>query len=505
MMSKHRMRTVLMVVIVTGSLLLAGCNQQTANNDSSKNEEAAIGAETGAENEAAENQPTTATWTLAEGWQMPVSVPSNYKQDDWYDMGWETFIALNWPAKWTSWPKTGAPGGSGGQPDENASITTARTPYTAVWQTYLAPEQVFLDKGADPGSWTAPNIQLATKVDATGKTLPVLGGFSKGVASPGEKEGEINEATDNPLIAQDGNFVSFEMRMNQSEFTYLTHYKYYDAFNQQKATAKGGTIQPIPKTGTESYLDLPEWAQQGATEIKASWRIISNDQFADRYFTMQAFRELPDGTVDGPHLFGLVGLHILRLTPNSGSTWFWATFEQVDNVQIDESPIPAGLTPSFNPGTAPPYPTYAQGFEYNGAPTPPPTVKTGLPLPALNPVNTSRIANAIQSGAVASNKKYHAMLPDTVWQYYQMIGVLNPGVSGSQYTVPPFNNPTNGDQLANTTMETYSQIGDSKPISCFTCHAGAYPVGAELDKNRYPAGPGNQIFTFLFDDAQPSQ
>ena len=60
MMSKHRMRTVVMSVIVA-CLSLAGCNQQTANNDSSKNEEAAIGAETGAKNEAAENQTTTAT------------------------------------------------------------------------------------------------------------------------------------------------------------------------------------------------------------------------------------------------------------------------------------------------------------------------------------------------------------------------------------------------------------------------------------------------------------
>ena len=181
-----------------------------------------------------------------------------------------------------------------------------------------------------------------------------------------------------------------------------------------------------------------------------------------------------------------------------------ATFEQVDNVQIDESPIPAGLTPSFNPGTRP----LIRHTLRDSSTTklhPATDSETGLPLPALNPVNTSRIANAIQSGAVTSNKKYHAMLPNTVWQYYQMIRVLNPGVSVSQYTVPPFNNPTNSDQLANTTMETYSQIVDSKPISCFTCHAFAYPVGAELDKNGYPAVPGNQIFTFLFDDAQPSQ
>lgn len=504
-MTKHRMQTVLVFVVFASNHSLAGCKEQAASKDSSQNEKATTEAEAGTKTAATESQPTTATWTLAKGWQIPVSVPDNPTQADWYDMGWETFIALNWPAQWSVWPMQAPTGVSGGQPNESASITSAITPYAAVWQTYLAPEQVFLAKGATPGSWTVPNNQLSTRVDpATGNALPVLGGFSKGVASSGEKSGEFNEATSQPLIAQDRNFVNFEIRMNQSEFTYLTYYMYYDAVNQQTATANGGTIQPIPKTGTESYLNLPDWAQQGALEIKAAWRIITNTQFADRYFTMNAYRELPDGTVDGPHLFGLVGLHILRLTPQSGSTWYWATFEQVDNVQIDESPVPTGLTPSFNPGGAPPYPTYAQGFQYNGTTNPPPPVKPGQPLPNLNPVDTSFIANAIQSGAVTSNAKYQAMLPNTVWQYYQMIGVLNPAAANSPYTVPPFNNPTNGNQMVNTTMETYFQIQNSTPQSCFSCHAFAAPVGAEKDSGHYPAQGGNQIFTFLLDDAQSS-
>ena len=498
MMRKNLVHTILVLVVFVSSFLLSGCVQPTAERPT-------------AERPTAESTTTTATWTLEQGWQVPVSVPENFTQDDWYDMGWETFIALNWPAQWASWPNTTAPEGIGGQPNENMSIKTATNSYPAVWQTYVDPEQVFLDEGADPGSWTALNNPLSTEVDSTGTTLPVLGGFSKGIASSREKLGEFNEATNNPLIAQDGNFVNYEIRMNQSEFTYLINNKYYDAANQEMATAEG-SINSIP-VGTEpSLMTLPEWAQQGATEIKASWRIITNTEFADRYFTMWAFRELPDGTVDGPHLFGLVGLHILRLTPNSGSTWYWATFEQVDNVEIDESSIPTGLTPSFNPGTAPPYPTYTYGFEYNGQhENPPDEVTESLPT-SPTVVNTSRIANAIQSGAVTSNEKYHAMLPDTsVWQYYKMIGVLNPWVSGSQYSVPPFDNLTNSGQLANTTMETYFQVKKEKvnneltATSCFSCHAFATPAGAKKDANNYPAQPGNQIFTFLFDDAKSSQ
>ena len=57
----------------------------------------------------------------------------------------------------------------------------------------------------------------------------------------------------------------------------------------------------------------------------------------------------------GPVTVGLVGLHVLQLTPSTGSTWFWASFEQIDNVEVPAD-HPTGR-PSFNPGpdgTCPP-------------------------------------------------------------------------------------------------------------------------------------------------------
>ena len=81
--------------------------------------------------------------------------------------------------------------------------------------------------------------------------------------------------------------------------------------------------------------------------MKAAWRILvtGKDDFS-RFYTRQAYYETPDQKIVGPVTLGLVGLHVLRLTPSTGSTWFWASFEQVDNIVQNV----ATQTPSFNPG-----------------------------------------------------------------------------------------------------------------------------------------------------------
>src|SRR5262249_22283788 len=60
--------------------------------------------------------------------------------------------------------------------------------------------------------------------------------------------------------------------------------------------------------------------------------------------------------------FGLIALHILRLTPSTGATWFWASFEQIDNT----------MPPSGTPATiaAPNTPNGKCTSQYNVAPDP---------------------------------------------------------------------------------------------------------------------------------------
>src|SRR5436190_23824353 len=85
----------------------------------------------------------------ATAWLMPSDVGGAATDDDWLRFGWDSFVAVNWPAD-NRWPAAGA----GGKPDKATTIgdpQAAARP--AVWQTYLAPGQVFRDNGQDPGDW----------------------------------------------------------------------------------------------------------------------------------------------------------------------------------------------------------------------------------------------------------------------------------------------------------------------------------------------------------------
>ena len=437
----------------------------------------------------------------ATGWQVPVDVANSGSPSraDWLNLGWDTFVALSWPAQ---------PQGIPGQPNQGVSITDPKAAVgPTVWSTYLSKQQLFQPMGADPGTWAQPTLDPETQ-----NGLPVLDGFSK--VAPDKFEDEFNEAFSSaPLIDTQQNYVLYEIRLNQAEFAYVVVNQYYDADKQIASFTPPISFVGFPKTGqdityptTKLPVTLPPWAQQGALEVKASWRMLTMTDDASRYYTQKSYYKSPDGTVQGPVLLGLVGLHILRLTPTTGSTWYWATFEQVDN--LGES----GHTASFSSSKLPD-PT-AAGYSYKPA-----EIQSGQPLPpAPTPVNVKRvfpIANDVQ----AANQAYQAALKGTVWQYYQLIDVQNPVPKGTPGAAPvplspnpdkaPNSGPTvfsgsfaNTGQLANVTMETYQQLDPSitgtPPQSCVNCHGQfGYPQGA-------PQTSDYQIFTFLLGDATSS-
>lgn len=425
-------------------------------------------------------------------WQMPIDVGNNPTQNDWLALGWQSFIALSWPAE------TG-PGVSGGQPNKNLSITDPRAAsLPTVWMTFLSKEQVFQQNAADPGAWSSPSLPLPQKMDPeTGKMIPVLGGLSK--SSGHHHPGEFDEAmTNSPLIDQNGNYVLYEIRLNQSEFEYIKTNMYYNANIQRDAfKTTPSSFKGFPDGVINMPPDLPGYARYGATEIKASWRILNTDPNAanpdipSRYYTMRAYFETPDKKVLGPYTLGLVGLHILRLTPKTHSTWFWATFEQIDNVKVFD-PIPnrpngKPLTPSFNLGPGTQGPTYyPNGYSYQPQP-----IVEGSPLPAHQPVGVSRVT-PIPSDVQQINALYQAQLKGTPWQYYQMVNTLNPMLNGpSKLPTPPGSDVTmNASEMVNTVMETYTQTS----TNCNSCHAFAFPQGA-------PHTSEFQVFTFLLGDA----
>ncbi len=171
---------------------------------------------------------------------------------------WQEFIALNWAASPTDC----------GQPDPSVQPAQFGTPndtIPVVWETYKNKTEVFRPKAVPPTPWCAPQDapdQLAAALDAS--NIQPTSNFGHKVFSQEYKIGDeasldltdFNEAfTDSWLTAQNGLTTMFEVRLNETEFTYITTTQTYDADIQQTvALSSSGLILP-----------------NGSIEIKAAW------------------------------------------------------------------------------------------------------------------------------------------------------------------------------------------------------------------------------------------
>jgi hypothetical protein len=139
--------------------------------------------------------------------------------------------------------------------------------------------------------------------------------------------------------------------------------------------------------------------------------------------------------------------------------WIWATFEQVDNLDVDQVAHPK-LRPSFFNPDCPICTVNVQ-----------PQVDPNTRLYPRTPVQASRTI-PIPADKVALNAQAQAVLAKqgSVWQYYQLIDTQWPTVPSSK---PPawnsglsqaVSNKPGGQPtpvfLTNITMETYFQSGN---------------------------------------------
>jgi hypothetical protein len=321
-----------------------------------------------------------------------------------------------------------------------------------------------------------------------------------------------------PVADQTLNYLRYEIRFNRSEFEYFNTTQYYDKSKQTTAVTntKLNAVKPppvplkspvyeFPPKGNEPFVqNLPPYAQQGTIELKAAWRILGPNDVIDRYYHIPAYID-SGGGVCKLQTVGLIGLHILRLTPGTGPTWIWYTFEHVDNVEVASNapkrPNGSPLTPSLNPGPqGSPQPPYFPGGYYGDEPKPIPHGGS-IPKPTA-PNNISRLT-PIPDDVQAVNQKYQGMLNSTVWKNYELVGSLGPFVAGSstpkpKYFVPNGTPPLstappvyiNSRDLANCSMEAYVQA-----TNCIICHAYAVPCPVNYknpkDMNTF------QSFSFL--------
>lgn len=468
----------------------------------------------------------------SQAWIYPSEAADIADPASWARFAWDGFVALNWPQ---------LEGGSPGEPDTAVTICDLPGGRPAFLQ-WMQKEQLLLEGGVSPGSWDSPTVPTPTYApDDGGPTLPLIGALSK--SSDPNLIDEFDEAfSRRPLLDQNGRYVLYQIFLNRSEFEYFSQNGYYDATNQYAAFQPGGTFKGFPKSGApgdfDPPIDLPDWARQGAIELKASWKQLDEAEIASgRFFMQQVYFASNITAADpacGPVTVGLVGLHVLQLTPSTGATWFWATFEQVDNVDV--LPGNPNGSPSFNPGPdASCPPPYEEGYTCNATDCTPadPSGQTDCPpfAPAegeypdvcdADPtlaVNVSRIPEMTTPDFVeAINDEYRAALP-APWKHYRLLNTIQPDPSGPSCIPPQESNTVNTLYMTNTTMETYTQYFDfislakcdgsvvaPASMNCTDCHSVAKPLGAptvEYNGTMFPE-PSYQVFSFMLNNAKSS-
>lgn len=387
------------------------------------------------------------------------------------NMAWQMFVALNWQA---------------GKPDAGPREGLSGTGET-VWQSYDRPEDIF---GGSAGSCSNP------------KDLPRFNLISKDGSGQSRDE-EFLQATGQPLIDINGNWTLFERRLNDIERGYITSHA-LDSLAGQKVFVDGGGQVQFPR-GEADRMD----GQIGAIEIKASWRIINDDE-RDRYFSIQGLLDVEgDYVSDGDPLcrevtLGLVGLHIFQFNPPLGALraqGIWASFEHQGN-----SPLAAKACDATD-GMC--YKTLINGDNHNDCPAPPDSgsysyhnpecTGAGTNVPPKAPAGdepfvwqreapyasayTTQQGGTMCGTQVARCWKVYSLTRqlnqawqkkldeiDSVFSNYFLIGTnwganIEPGPGElDNGSVPAF--------LVNSTMETYIQ-SNPQVGNCVNCHSNA--------------------------------
>ena len=382
--------------------------------------------------------PTHVNVTLQAGYGEGSSIsPKDQSQFDQFS--WQSFVALNQPVQ-TSAPLRG---------------TNDSPP--RIWETWPSAEELY---GAAPPGSCGPN---------GGKVLRLM---SK---NPHNKniDDEFIQATGQPLVDQNINFVLYEIHISPQEAEFVR--------NNNLNTYDGQLAYMKAHPGN---IDLPVATAPGAIgsiEIKAAWMLLDpkSPYLTDFYTRHTAVYIDGDNTVSGQPLciqdalVGLVGLHIIHKTSDF-TRWVWSTFEQVNNTANAEpgpynffDPDCLNCTTNQAPALLPHEKTYKWEM------TPPYAKRYGCP--ATNVVRVSQISPYTDAVTVEWWTKY---LTGTWMSHYQLIGTQWSKGAPEQaiVSIPAV--------LGNSTLETYIQ-GSS---SCINCHLYARDTAGQCSDFSFAMG-----------------
>lgn len=364
------------------------------------------------------------------------------------NFAWRAFIALNWPALTDAAHR--------GVPDRDKMLID---PGPRVWETFKARYELL--PIAPDGTRLAPR-RWAT-YDTVNPCGAAVGDGAKTVASftPFKDFNQPAGTTDNPLVAQNRTYTRFETRVNEPFFS---------------AFSRNGWSEGKNLPDAEHPARMPA----GSIAVKAAWRIVEsadNPIVRGRYYVVKnanvvdvAKTIAAQRVVCSKRDVALVGLHIVVRTPERPQG-IWSTFEHVDNVP------PIGKGEAREPDAADagaPYSYFdASKVEHDlwpqrGAPETLPVSMDHPPKVDPEPMQVVR-RHPIHRSTMAMNRIYWALVKGTVWENYMLVATQWPTFTRP---VDPHNDTiflpeSQGENLANTTMETYVQ---DPPTSCMACH-----------------------------------
>ncbi len=378
---------------------------------------------------------------------------------------WRAFIALNWPAL--------AGAADRGAPDRGRA---PGDPGERVWETFKSDAELFQVDGdgrpVAPSPWRSAQARDACGGDNRERTVTSFRPFAD-FNQPSFTIG----APANPLVAQNREYVRYEIRFNEAEFLTFASSGWTEGRN-------------LPDASRPARFPV------GSIAVKAAWRPLNAadpPSSRARYYVTRAAivdvaRTLAEGhVVCATRDLALVGLHIVIKT-SSRPQWVWSAFEHVDNVP------PAGAGEAREPDAKDAGAPY--GFFDPSRPAklwPPlgsadtlPVDWSNLPKPDPTPMQVVR-RHPVDSAFMAMNRAFWALngVKGTVWEHYMLVaaqwptsadppgpandGAYFPGRADGESLASQSYRSTAPTQpnLVNTTMETYLQ---DEPSSRMACH-----------------------------------
>lgn len=414
------------------------------------------------------------------------------QQIDFDFFGWQSFVALNWPAD--------AAGKAAG--DIFDDDTSPR-----VWQHFHTIEAVFPPKNR-------------TDNTCVNKDRMTLSRMSKITSSS-----FIQPMTPWPLIDAAGNFVLYDVRLNDRYRNYVHENGLYTKTLQEKFRDAGGEWD-LPR-GTDG--------DPGAIEVKTAWRLLPGGDNSLGYFTQPVNVIVPaENSPTGEALCleetaGLVGMHIMQKVASPvefAPFWIWASFEHARNApQAEGAPVSqlnrASPLEGDGPVTSCPVPASAPGdwgffnIQCHDGPlkctaNAPPRIAKGekfiwntkMPYAAKYLTDGkygTQVTRCWQLYPIGKevDATFRKALGNSIWANYQLIGVqwANDHGDNEENKLRPFPAPF---YMVNSTLETYLQthavlgpdgeLNRDAPSSCINCHAMAKDAAKNPSNFSFAAG-----------------